>query len=189
MVPLAASSRPGPRRGARENSSALPPALGRALEGMSQARVSSAKQVRGERGTADGSGVAGRTSSVLPANRGEIRRRPFAAARITYSVAVAGRGRLADGAVERLDAPGDLRVGHECRLTRGDIRGERSRELLAAEEQETILRRKDRRHRRARGRVGDQRADGLTSVGRKCGDEDEAATRSWLPASVITAPP
>jgi hypothetical protein len=76
MVPLAASSRPGPRRGARENSSALPPALGRALEGMSQARVSSAKQVRGERGTADGSGVAGRTSSVLPANRGEIRRRP-----------------------------------------------------------------------------------------------------------------
>jgi hypothetical protein len=56
-----------------------------------------------------------------------------------------------------------------------DIRGERIRELLTVEEQEPVLRRQDRRHRRAWRRVGDQRAHRLTRVGRESGDVRERA--------------
>ena len=93
-------------------------------------------------------------------------------------------------AVERLDAPRDLRVGHERRLTRGDVGGERRRELLAVEEQEPVLRRQDRRHRRARGRVGDQRADRLALRRARTPRCRRGRRRArGVPASVITAPP
>ena len=46
-------------------------------------------------------------------------------------------------------------------------------ELGAIEEQEAVLRRQDRRHRRARRRVGDQRRDRFARVGREGGDVDQ----------------
>ena len=51
----------------------------------------------------------------------------------------AAPGRFTDLAIERLDAPRDLRVGHECSVWGGDVRGERSREFLTIEEQEPVL--------------------------------------------------
>jgi hypothetical protein len=66
-----------------------------------------------------------------------------------------------------------LRSGHEVGLGGVDVGGERRRELRRVEEQEAVLRRQDRRHRRARRRVGDQRADRFALVGSEGGDVDE----------------
>jgi hypothetical protein len=54
-----------------------------------------------------------------------------------------------------------------------DVGGERRGELRLVEEQEAVDGRQDRRHGRTRGRVGDQRVDGLAGVGREGGDVDE----------------
>ncbi len=53
-------------------------------------------------------------------------------------VRLAAPSRLTHLAIERLDSPRDLRVGHERCLPRRDIGGERSREFLAIEEQEAV---------------------------------------------------
>jgi len=55
----------------------------------------------------------------------------------------------------------------------GHVGGEGRREPVPVQEEEPIDRRQDRRHRRARRRVGDQRADRLPGVGRERRDVDE----------------
>src|SRR5215469_937322 len=89
---------------------------------------------------------------------------------------LAAPGGVADRAVECLDAPRDLRVGHEGCVSRGKIGRERLRELLPVEEQEPVDGRQDRGYRRAWGRVGDQCADRLTLVG--CEGAADAAQRT-----------
>ena len=64
-------------------------------------------------------------------------------------------------------------VGHERGLGLVDIGGEGSAELRLVEEQEAILRRKDRRHRRAGGRVLDEGVNGLGFVRCKRRDVNE----------------
>ena len=99
----------------------------------------------------------------------------------------AGIGHLA---AQRLDAPRHLRVGHERGFVGGDVGRERRGELRAVEEQEAILRRQDRRHRRARRRIGDQRRTDSPLSGRERRDVDQApATFGSVPASETTTPP
>jgi hypothetical protein len=71
----------------------------------------------------------------------------------------------------------------------GHVRGERGGELVPVQEQEAVPGRQDRRHRRPGRRVGDEGAHRLALVRGERRDVDEAATFSWLPASVITTPP
>lgn len=90
---------------------------------------------------------------------------------IPARLALPGRhGRLA---IQGGDTPGDLRVSHECRDIGLHIGRERGGELRVIERQEAVLRRQDRRHRRAGSRIGDQLADRFTLVGRERCDVDQ----------------
>ena len=65
---------------------------------------------------------------------------------------------------------GNLRVGHERGLLGGQIAGERRGKLLSVQEQEAVLRRQGRSHRRAGRRVSDERIHRLARVRRECCD-------------------
>ncbi len=80
---------------------------------------------------------------------------------------------LADGAAEGVDAPGDLGVGHERGLVRGQVAGEGVVELLAVQEQVAVAGRQDRRHRCPGRRVRDQGVDRLALVRRERRDVDQ----------------
>ena len=55
-----------------------------------------------------------------------------------------------------------------------DVRREGRAELRSVEEQVSVLRRQDRRHRRVGGRILDERSNGLTLIRSKRGDIDES---------------
>jgi hypothetical protein len=80
---------------------------------------------------------------------------------------------LADLALECLDAPRDLGIGHEVGQVSGNVRRERCGELLAIKEEEPVLRRKNRRHRRTGWRIGDEGSDRFPLVRRERRDVDE----------------
>jgi hypothetical protein len=97
--------------------------------------------------------------------------------------------RLADRSVEGVEPPGDLGVGDERGLVRGEVGGERSGELVSVEEQEPVVGRKDGRHGGSGRRVGDEGVDRLSLVGCERGDVHERLDRGVLPVSVTTTPP
>jgi hypothetical protein len=82
-------------------------------------------------------------------------------AAIRYQLGLSRQAGSVGGAVERLDAPRDLRVGHEGRVLCRQVRRERGRELLPVEEQEAVDRRQDRRLRPTGREAGDQGVDGF----------------------------
>jgi hypothetical protein len=89
---------------------------------------------------------------------------------VVVNPAVSG---LADGAVERRDAPRHLRIRHERRGIRAYVSRERRLEFRAIEKQETVLRRQNRGHGRPRRRVLDQRGNRFAAVRSKGGDVDQ----------------
>ena len=90
-----------------------------------------------------------------------------------YQLGLTRHAGSADGAAEGVDAPGDLRVGHELGQGGGHVGGERVGELVAVEEQESVAGRQDRGDGRPGRRVGDQGVDRLALVGCERGDVDE----------------
>src|SRR5467141_1742150 len=76
-------------------------------------------------------------------------------------------------AVERRETPRHLRLGHELRERRIDIRRERGGELRLIEEQESVLWRKNWRHRCARRGIRNQLCDRLPLIEGEGSDVDE----------------
>src|SRR6266516_4149632 len=82
-------------------------------------------------------------------------------------------GRLGYRAAQSVDAPRDLRVGHECSLFLIEVAGESRVELLLVEEETPFSRGQNRGHRSSWRWVLDQRLHGLALARRESGNVDE----------------
>src|SRR5260221_8206484 len=81
--------------------------------------------------------------------------------------------RCGDLAIQGFHAPRDLRVRHEGRQIRANVRSERGGKLRLVQEQEAVDRRQDGRHRSSRRLIVDQALNKIATARRKSRDEAE----------------